>query len=67
MINLSQNQMNILEHTMYRAANGNYCGNSVGMQVLVNKGLMTSAGFNGFTPDEYFRLTVLGHKVLNER
>ena len=43
---LSINQQEILEHTVYRAANGFYCGNSKDMQILIKLGLMRSVGKN---------------------
>jgi hypothetical protein len=62
-LELTQNQMNILEHTAYRAAGGFYCGDSTNMQVLVNRGLMVFAGGKGFVNDDYFKLTDLGRQL----
>ena len=64
MTDLTQEQMNILEHTLYRAANAHFCGNSSDMQVLVNRGLMISAGFKPLCNDEYFELTATGRELL---
>ena len=57
---LSINQQEILEHTVYRAANGFYCGNSKDMQILIKLGLMRSVGKKPFVPDEYFIITEAG-------
>ena len=62
---LTKSQKEILEHTVNRAANGNYCGDSDDMQALVVMGLMRSVGKTSFCPDEYFKITPKGREVLN--
>ena len=62
---LNQEQIEILKHTTNRAANGLYCGNSPDMQELVKSGLMVSAGFKSFVPDEYFQITKQGKQELD--
>jgi hypothetical protein len=57
----------IMDHTAHRAANGLYCGNSYEMSVLVQQGLMESAGRKACVPDEYFKLTARGRQALKER
>jgi len=64
-ITINQEQKEILDHTMHRAANGLYCGDSEDMQDLVKKGLMVSAGKKSFVPDEYFKITEKGRKVFS--
>lgn len=51
----------ILKHTQ---KNKLFCGDSEFMQELVKQGLMESAGKKPFVPDEYFRLTNIGHELL---
>ncbi len=63
-MNITNNQREILDHTAYRAAGNFYCGDSDDMQELVRLGLMTPAGKKPFVPDEYFTLTGAGRKVL---
>jgi len=63
---VTQNQINILNHTFYDAANRFYCGDSEDMQILVKLGLMESAGRKSFVPDEYFTITALGIEFLGE-
>ena len=63
-MSITKSQKEILEHTAYRAAGRMYCGDSVDMQVLVDIGLMVSAGRKGFVDDEYFTLTGAGRKAL---
>ena len=63
---LTKNQHDILDHTARRAANNLYCGDSADMQELIRLGLMESAGRTIFCPDEYFRMTPKGRKVLRE-
>lgn len=64
---LTKNQIDILDHTKHRTANGLYCGDSEDMQVLVKNGLMYYQGTTKFCPDEYFGITVLGCKKLLEK
>jgi len=61
---LSKEQLEILNHTVYRAAHGFFCGDSPDMQKLVKEGLMVSAGRKSFVPDEYFQITSKGRKRL---
>ena len=61
---LSKEQMAILHHTAHRAANGMYCGDSPDIPLLVKAGLMESAGWKSFGPDEYFRITDKGREAL---
>ncbi len=63
---LNSNQIDILDHTVHRTANGLFCGNSDDMRELVELGLMVSQGKTGFCPDEYFCITVTGQKALKE-
>ncbi len=64
---LTQKQWDILDHTAHRTARGFYCGNSEDMQTLVRLGLMVSAGWKSFVPDEYFKLTSAGRKTLKSQ
>ena len=61
---MNRQQVEILDHTESRAANGLFCGDSCDMQALVTAGLMVSAGRKSFVPDEYFRITGAGRKAL---
>lgn len=63
---LTFDQLNILDHTANRAARGLFCGDSPAMQSLVKAGLMESAGRKSFVPDEYFRLTSKGREALQQ-
>ena len=62
---LTKEQIEILKHTKYGAANRHFCGDSEDMQVLVKLGLMKPIGKKSFVPDEYFTLTTKGLEVLN--
>lgn len=64
---ISQEQYEILHHTEHRAAGGFYCGDSKHMQSLIAAGLMKSAGWKSFVPDEYFCITGAGRRALRER
>ncbi len=61
---LTAEQISILRHTRDRAANGNYCGDSEDMQALVDAGLMEFAGRVPGVPDDYFRMTPAGKRML---
>ena len=61
---LSREQLSILDHTQYRAASGLFCGGGKDMEVIVAFGLMESAGRKSFVPEEYFRITDKGRRVL---
>ena len=63
---LTDNQIDILDHTVHRTANGLFCGNSDDMQYLVDSGLMYRQGKTGFCPDEYFGITVNGKQALKD-
>ena len=65
-MNLNMEQVDILDHTANRAANGLYCGDSADMQALVNDGLMEFAGRKSFVPDGYYRMTSKGRAALRE-
>jgi len=54
---LTNEQIEILEHTAHRATGGLYCGDSSDMQKLIAAGMMESAGRKSFVPDAYFRMT----------
>ena len=57
---LKKEHLEILNHTLTRAAGGLYCGSSKEMQELVTTGYMISVGKKSFCPDEYFRITIKG-------
>lgn len=61
---LTPEHIEILKHTRDRAAGGFYCGGGKQMKELVDAGLMVSAGFKSFVPDEYFKLTQKGREAL---
>jgi len=63
---LTKEQIDILDHTMHRAASGFFCGDSPDMQGLVAAGLMESAGRKSFVPEGYFRITEKGRVALEE-
>lgn len=65
-IQLSREQMEILNHTIHRTANGLYCGGSDAMSELVRAGYMRSQGKTGFCPDEYFSITPLGREEFHK-
>jgi len=61
---LNKEQLEILNHTVYRTAQGAFCGDSPDMQILVEKGLMVSVGRKSFVQDEYFQITSIGRAML---
>ena len=63
---MNQNQLDILDHTIHRAPQGVYCGDSPDMQELVRLGCMASAGKVAWCPDEYFRITAAGRQAWQE-
>jgi len=63
---LNREQFDILDHTEHRAANGLFCGDTPDMQILVQNGLMVSAGRKSFVPDAYFRITGKGREALRD-
>lgn len=60
---LTNEQFEILDHTLNRAARRMFCGDSEDMRILVEKGLMKSAGKAPFCPDEYFTITKKGEEL----
>lgn len=63
---LTSEHMEIMDHTIRRAANVFYCGSSPAMKELVAAGLMVSVGKTSWCPDEYFRITADGRKAFRE-
>lgn len=61
---LTKEQINILDHTINRAAGSLYCGGGKDMDALVSAGFMVSAGRKPFVPDEYFIITSTGKAAL---
>lgn len=61
---LNHEQIEILDHTMHRAAGGLYCGGGKDMDALVAAGLMEYAGRKSFVPDPYYRVTGAGLEAL---
>jgi len=64
---LTNNQKEILDHTLHRAAGNLYCGDSEDMRTLVKMNLMVSVGHKSFVPEEYFTITALGRKLAKEQ
>ena len=60
---ITKNQFDILDYTIYRAANGHFCGDSDDMQRLIELGLMRYVGKTAFCPDRFFGITRSGRKV----
>ena len=67
MTQINQNQREILEHTLYRAAGGYFCGGGQDMEDLVLKGLMEYAGKKSFVPDKYYKITGKGKQLIGEK
>ena len=65
-MDITNNQLDILEHTAYRTTGGFYCGDSSDMQTLVKSGFMVSVGGKSFVLDEYFKLTNTGRQAMAE-
>ena len=63
---LNKEQKEILDHTLHRAANGLYCGDSKDMQILVKLGLMVCVGKKSFVPEEYYQITGAGRKAFRD-
>ena len=63
---LTKNQIDIMDHTLHRTANGRYCGNADDMRTLVKLGLMHPLGTTAFCPDEYFGITAKGKLAFKE-
>lgn len=63
---LTKAELEILDHTLHRAANNLFCGEPDEMISLVNAGLMEFAGKKSFVPDPYYRITAAGRNALRE-
>lgn len=61
---LNHEQIEILDHTIHRAAGGLYCGGGKDMDAPVVSGLMECAGRKSFVPDTYYRVTGAGREAL---
>ena len=61
---LTKDQIDILDHTEHRTANGCYVGDSEDMQKLIQLGLMCYVGRTAFCPDKYFRITGAGRQAI---
>lgn len=61
---LTKNQVEIIDHAYYRAANKMFCGDSKDMQELCKNGLMKYAGKKSFVPSPYFTITRKGIEAL---
>jgi hypothetical protein len=59
---MTQELLDILYHTVHRAANGHYCGGGDSMKKLVGAGLMESHG--DFLGNSYFGITDLGRRIM---
>ena len=62
---LTKEHIEILDHTINRAANQLFCGSTSEVIELVNSGYMLSAGKVGFHDDEYFSITRKGRELLS--
>lgn len=62
---LSREQIEILDHTEHRGAGRLYCGGSKDIDALVKSGLMEYAGRKSFVPDDYYRITEAGRRALS--
>lgn len=63
---LTAEEIGILDHTLHRASNRLYCGDSDAMQRLVKLGLMQLSGTVAWCPDPYFVITNEGRRVLKD-
>lgn len=61
---LTAEQLEILDHTAHRTANGQYCGDSQDMRDLIRLGLMVEVGRTSFCPDLYFAMTKAGRTAM---
>lgn len=61
---ITNEQLEILRHTAYRAAGGLYCGGGADMDRLVRNGFMRCVGWKSFVPDPYFVITEAGRDIL---
>lgn len=64
-MDMTKNQRDILDHTLHRATNRQYCGDSADMQELVKLGLMIDVGKKGFCSDKFFQITGAGKQALS--
>ena len=62
---LDQRHIEILDHTVNRAASGRYCGGGETMQELVDIGLMRYVGKMAWCPDQYYEITDKGREQLS--
>lgn len=65
-LELSKNQIEILDHTLNRATGKRYCGECPDVRRLVIMGLMRELGKVSWVPDPYFTITDEGIKALQE-
>lgn len=63
---LTHEQFEIIDHTLHRAANQLFCGDSPSMQELVSLGLMKLAGRVSWVPSPYFYVTDAGREAWEE-
>ena len=63
-MNLTDKQLEILDHMIHRASQGLYCGASEDMDILLDAGLVEYAGKKSFVPDKYYRITSKGREIL---
>lgn len=63
---LSPRHIEILDHTVKRAAGGRYCGGGETMDELVDIGLMKYIGTPAWCPDKFYAITDKGRAVLSE-
>lgn len=64
---LTKEQWSILDHTLHRAANRRYCGDSPAMEGLVRRGLMTCLGKASWCPDKFFTITGAGREAHRQK
>lgn len=64
MSKLSNEELSILDHTVNRAAGQRYCGGSLTMDSLVEKGFMLELGKVSWCPDTYYTITDKGREAL---
>lgn len=63
---LTKEQIDILDHTVNRATGSRFCGGGTVMDSLVKLGLMRSIGRVSWCPDEFFTVTDMGIAALKE-
>jgi hypothetical protein len=64
MIELTREQLGILDHTLNRAAGRRYCGEGKDMEALCALGLMRPAGRVSWVPEPYYTFTKCGIEFL---